>query len=85
MSKVWKTKDYSKKCHCPECPSYDSCAKKTDEKLFCAEDVGKSSCDFGMLGCTCGDCPVHEENNLEYGYYCIHGSASYVYRMNKMI
>ena len=80
-----KNKKNLEGCICQKCPSYNKCAREKEEKLFCAEGIGKSHCDFSMLGCLCADCPVYKEHGLEYGYYCIHGSASYVYRMNKMI
>jgi hypothetical protein len=45
--------------------------------LYCAEAVGKSTCqdlDFEQT-CICGTCAVHQENNLMAGYYCRAGSA----------
>jgi len=75
MVKVEKTPENLKKCSCPKCPSYNECAERKLEKLFCAKEVGKSSCKFQMNGCICMSCPVHKENNLKAGYYCINGSA----------
>ena len=70
-----KTPENFEKCVCPKCPSYNDCAKGKNEALYCAQDVGKSACEYNMNGCICMDCPVHKENNLDAGYYCIHGSA----------
>jgi hypothetical protein len=85
MPKVEKVRENLEKCSCQGCSSYNDCARKKDAKLFCAEEVGKSACDFSMMGCLCEDCPVHEKNNLKAGYYCMHGSADYVDELNKMI
>ncbi len=78
MPKVEKTENNLNKCVCPHCPSYNTCAETKAEKLYCAAAVGKSACTFKMNGCLCGGCPVHRENNLKAGYYCIHGSADEV-------
>ncbi len=78
MPKVKKNQENLERCRCQECPSYTRCARKKDEKLFCAKEVGKSTCDISMLGCFCGDCPVYEECKLQSGYYCMHGYADYV-------
>jgi hypothetical protein len=78
MPKVAKNETNLKKCPCPECPSYNECAGGKKEVLYCAEEIGKSACDYAMEGCICGPCPVHVENNLLSGYYCIGGSAEEV-------
>ena len=78
MPKVIKNEVNIKKCICHNCPSYNECAKGKKEKLYCAEEIGKSVCAYNMNGCICGGCPVHMENNLKAGYYCIHGSADIV-------
>lgn len=75
MPKVEKNQTNLDKCACTICPSYNQCAKGKKELLYCAEAVGKSTCQYQMDGCTCGNCPVHQENNLKTGYYCIKGSA----------
>ncbi len=86
MPKVKKTQENLEKCNCSKCPSYSYCTRKKEEKLFCADEIGRSSCDLNMLGCLCCDCPVYEKNKLRSGYYCMHGSADYVDDiMNKMI
>lgn len=78
MPKVIKDKKNISMCSCPKCPSFNDCARKKGEGLFCAEAVGKSSCNFKMSGCVCGPCLVHKANNLKAGYYCIEGSADIV-------
>lgn len=78
MPKVEKNEANLSKCFCPNCPSYNECAKGKTERLYCAGEIGKSSCEYKMNGCLCGGCPVHAENNLQAGYYCIHGSADEV-------
>lgn len=75
MPKVEKNEANMHKCFCPNCPSYNECAKEKTERLYCAGEIGKSSCKYKMNGCICGGCPVHRENNLQAGYYCINGSA----------
>ena len=45
--------------------------------LYCAEAVGKASCDdldFAQ-GCICDTCLVHQEHNLKSYRYCREGSA----------
>lgn len=76
MSKVEKNEANLDKCACPNCPSHNECAKEKMEKLYCSEEVGKSTCPFEMKGCLCGPCPVHTENDLKSGYYCINGTSS---------
>lgn len=73
MPKVAKTAANIKKCICPNCPSYNECAKGKKELLYCAQEIGKSACEYKMNGCICGACPVHTENDLHAGYYCVHG------------
>ncbi len=64
--------DNKKKCVCINCPSYDECMRGGKEILYCANN--KSSCSFKRKGCICGSCPVHEENDLKFGYYCNSGA-----------
>lgn len=75
MEKVINNKGNKEKCICPNCPSYNECAKEKKEVLFCADKIGKGKCAYQMNGCICGMCPVHKECKLKNGYYCIHGSA----------
>lgn len=73
MPKVENNLSNQKKCFCPNCPTFDTCAKEKNERLYCA--AGKTACDLKMKGCLCGACPVHAENNLQSGYYCLKGLA----------
>jgi hypothetical protein len=82
MSKVQKNKENISMCSCPKCPSYNDCAKKAHQGLFCA--AGKSTCNFKMNGCNCGSCPVHKTYNLKAGYYCMNGTADVVDQKVKM-
>ena len=75
MPKVEKNEANLNKCFFFYCPSYNVCAKGKIERLYCAGEIGKSSCEYKRNGCICGGCPVHMENDLKAGYYCINGSA----------
>lgn len=78
MSIVEKNEANLNACFCPRCPSYNECAKEKMERLYCAEEIGKSGCEYKMNGCLCGGCPVHAKSELKSGYYCINGSAEEV-------
>ena len=78
MALVEKTDENLKKCFCPNCPSYNDCAKGKKENLYCAKSNGKSTCQYKKNGCICMACPVHAACNLKAGYYCINGSAEEV-------
>lgn len=71
MTKVEKNESNMDKCTCGNCPSYNECAKGKTELLYCAEEVGKSSCEFQRKGCVCGSCPVQKDYGLNGGYYCL--------------
>lgn len=75
MTNIPKTKENRATCVCPECPSYNECAKAKKEALYCSESVGKSTCDYKMNGCICSTCPVYRQFKLRTGYYCIRGDA----------
>jgi len=75
MSKVPNTPANQEKCPCANCPSYNDCTRAQAEKLFCAAEIGKSSCAIKANGCICSVCPIHKEFNLLTGYYCRRGSA----------
>jgi hypothetical protein len=70
--KVLDSAENVTKCICPTCPSFDACMKEKAETLYCARQ--KSACAFEQRGCICMDCPVHKENNLSGGYYCLTGA-----------
>ncbi|MHA1410329.1 MAG: DUF2769 domain-containing protein [Candidatus Odinarchaeia archaeon] len=62
-----------KLCTCPQCPSYNNCAKDNNELLYCA--TGKSpTCITDEAGCICPSCPVTPKMGLKNLYYCTRGS-----------
>jgi hypothetical protein len=69
-----KTIEANKKlCICPECPTYNDCAKEQDELLFCI--LGKSeTCITKESGCICPACPITEKLGLTKQYYCTKGT-----------
>ena len=71
MPKVTKNEANLKQCACPQCPSYNECARGKDERLYCAAEIGRSACDYKMNGCICGSCAVHRICQLTKGYYCL--------------
>ena len=62
------------RCNCPPCPTYAECAKEKGELVFCMRD--KSSCIKEMKQCYCPDCPVHQQYNLRFMFYCVRGNES---------
>ena len=65
--------EYRKKCVCTSCASYNECAARKKELLFCL--LGNSSdCNLEEFGCICLNCPVSAELDLKNTYYCIRGS-----------
>lgn len=73
MPKVQKDQNNISMCVCTKgCPSYNDCAKKANQVLFCS--VGKTNCNFKKNGCNCGSCQVFKKYNLKTGYYCINGA-----------
>lgn len=75
MTKLDDTEENSRRCICPECPTFlaDECPKEKMEGLYCAK--GRSGCDMVRKGCVCGNCSVWKESNLSKGYFCINGEA----------
>jgi hypothetical protein len=67
-----KMENYRSRCNCPTCPTYADCARQKCELTFCI--TKKSSCITEMKVCYCPNCPVHEELNLAFMYYCIRGN-----------
>ena len=65
--------EYKKRCVCAKCPSYNDCAARKRELVYCL--VGKSrECQLDELGCICPDCPVTVELDLKNTFYCTRGS-----------
>ena len=62
-------------CICPDCPTYNLCAERAGELLYCF--LGRSpECMSEELGCNCPDCPVAARAGLSELYYCIKGSET---------
>ncbi len=60
-------------CICPDCPTYVPCEESVS---FCLYPLGQSQCISAEHGCVCGGCPVHDADNMLFGYYCTHGSEA---------
>ena len=62
-----------KLCVCGGCPTYNDCARKKKELLFCA--LGKSQvCITEERGCICPSCPLTEQMGLKNQFFCTRGS-----------
>ncbi len=61
-------------CTCPDCPSYDDCARGKDETLFCARGV--SACALPQNGCICDECSVWDVYELTDMYFCRNGAVT---------
>jgi len=70
----WKKYDSEKgACICPSCPSYNACAEKNGESLFCI--LGMSfHCIRDDLGCICPGCSLYIEYGMTRKDYCMKGS-----------
>jgi hypothetical protein len=66
-------KKYAAMCTCPSCPTYNHCAKKANELLYCAS--GKSfMCISEEKECICPSCPVTPGFGLKHTSFCTRGS-----------
>lgn len=62
-------------CICPNCPTYNECAKEKRELVYCA--LGKSQvCITEESGCICPACPITEKMGLTKDYFCTKGTES---------
>ena len=62
-------------CTCPNCPTYNECAKENGELMYCA--LGKSAtCVTKESGCICPACPVTKKIGLTKDYFCTKGTES---------
>jgi hypothetical protein len=60
-------------CVCPNCPSYNECAKENGELLYCI--LGKSPrCITEEVGCICPACQVWDKMDLTNEYFCTKGT-----------
>ena len=73
MAKVDDTEQNAAACICPDCPTYNTCMGRADEKLYCSR--GKTDCDPKARRCTCPDCPVWANYDLTSTYFCQDGAA----------
>jgi hypothetical protein len=70
-----RIKELEPDCVCPICPTYNDCAKKTGENVFCI--TGKSKeCITMELGCLCPTCPLGQKYKIGviHNFYCNRGS-----------
>lgn len=66
-------KENKKYCICPDCPTYNECAKEKNDLFYCLS--GKSEkCIIKESGCICPACPITEMLNLTKDYFCIRGT-----------
>ncbi len=64
--------ELKKDCICHECPTYNTCTKKSKELLFCI--LGKSECPVKEKTCLCPqNCSIHQKYNLKFSFYCSKG------------
>jgi len=68
-----KLPDLKSQCICPDCPTYNDCARDGKELLYCI--YGKSfSCVTEDLGCICPGCPLITDLDLQNLTFCLLGS-----------
>ncbi len=72
LERTDNVEEMEKKCICPSCPTYNSCASSNKEYLYCFK--GGSPCITDKKRCICPDCPVYESSGLRNVFYCINGS-----------
>lgn len=60
-------------CICPVCPTYNECAQKESESLYCISG-GSSTCVTKESGCICPACPITEKIHLTNQYFCTRGT-----------
>ena len=60
-------------CVCPNCPTYNECAKDNEELIYCV--LGKSiTCVTKESGCICPACKITEKMGLTKDYFCVYGT-----------
>ncbi len=72
-------------CMCPNCPTYTSCARSAEEKLFCSTG-GSFRCIIEDKGCLCPECPVTDAMGLTHTRFCMNGDEfkqRYLHRIRK--
>lgn len=78
MSEIDMKRDiekYKNSCICPTCPTYNECAAKANEKLFCINGKSKD-CITKIKGCECPNCPFANTYGIGviHNTFCIMGS-----------
>jgi hypothetical protein len=65
--------DEKELCICGSCPTYNGCAQRKKELLFCL--LGKSPwCVVKEIDCVCSGCPVSEQLDLLDQFFDTRGS-----------
>lgn len=60
-------------CACPSCPTFNACAEKHGESLFCL--LGMSfHCVRDDRGCICPGCPHYIDHGMTRKDFCMKGS-----------
>jgi hypothetical protein len=80
-----KIMELRKLCMCPNCPTYTSCARTAEEKLFCSTG-GSFKCISEDKGCLCPECPVADAMGLNHTRFCMNGDEfkqRYLHRIRK--
>jgi hypothetical protein len=73
--KMQGMKKATEECICPDCPTYNDCAREAREGLFCAH--GSSFiCITQENACICMQCPVWKEYGQARQYFCNRGSEA---------
>jgi len=62
-------------CTCPDCPSYNACARENSELLYCILGMS-NSCIREDRHCTCPSCPLYGELGLSGKDFCMKGSEA---------
>ena len=65
--------ELAKMCTCPQCPTYNECAKNAGEGLFCAHGTS-FHCITEPKSCICPGCPVTKQAGLKHQAFCVMGS-----------
>ena len=68
-----KIKELEVDCVCPICPTFNQCARKAHENIFCIR--GKSNCIETEKGCICPNCPFASKYRIGVfnNFYCMQG------------
>lgn len=72
----WKTYNtWKRSCCCPDCPSYNECASRGQELLYCILGMS-NSCIRDDRHCTCRECPLYTLLGLTGKDFCMKGSEA---------